>query len=795
MNKGLRSANGPDANDEYLIYQTLIGTYPMPGDPEGDFPERLTAYLVKAVREAKRHSNWSQPNEAYESAVTQFALGLLDKHSSFWTDFYAFYLRIADLGIINSLGSLLLKFTCPGVPDTYQGTELWDLSLVDPDNRRPVDYDLRLRYLNQFEVYEKEEGLLQDLWEHRSDARIKLWLTTKLMKLRTADPELFSDGIYIPLEVAGRYKRHVLAFARRHQHKWLLVLVPLGIAAICREQRCNPDQVDWRNTRINLSPEMPAEGTCLLTGKKKQLDRVLHLKDALGTIPLGLTLLEPAPNERGAGILLAVSSLPSGFGIGDLGPEARNFIAFLSKARQKYWQLLPLNPTEAGSAHSPYSSFSSMGGNPLLISPEDLVADHLLQRNDIDLYRLPATDTADYSEADRLRQLLFRKAFSNFRSGSFQGMQTAFDAFCEQEAEWLDDMALFQVIRQQHGNQPWYEWPEALKFRDADTLSGFGGQHQEELTYVKWLQFIFKKQWDNLRNYARVQGVRLFGDMPFYVSYDSVDVWAHRDIFCLDEEGRMTGIAGVPPDYFSEDGQLWGMPTFNWGVLKEQNYKWWIQRLRKNLELFDLLRIDHFRALQDYWLVPEGAQNARTGEWLPGPRKDFFEAVRKELGQLPFVAEDLGDNMDAVYQLRDEVGLPGMKVLQFAWGEHMPKSVDIPHNFQHNTIVYTGTHDNNTTIGWYREETNRQDHERMHHYLGLKVRRRNIHEVLARVAWASVAQTAILPMQDLLGLDATTRMNTPGTTKNNWKWRLQPGQADDRLAAMLRDWTDTFNRY
>jgi len=283
--------------------------------------------------------------------------------------------------------------------------------------------------------------------------------------------------------------------------------------------------------------------------------------------------------------------------------------------------------------------------------------------------------------------------------------------------------------------------------------------------------------------------------MPYYVSYDSVDVWVHPEIFRLDDKLEVKGMAGVPPDYFSDDGQLWGMPTYNWNKLKETNYDWWVQRLKKNLELFDLLRIDHFRALQSYWEVPAREKTARNGEWKAGPREEFFEVVEEQLGKLPFVAEDLGDKMEEVYELRDKVGLPGMKVLQFAWGENMPELVDVPHKHTPNSIVYTGTHDNNTAVGWYREETNNADHERMHRYLGITVRKKNIHDILCRVAYASIANTAILPMQDILGLDASHRMNTPGKGAGNWTWRLQPDQLNEKVAAKLRDWIDTFNRF
>jgi 4-alpha-glucanotransferase len=436
-----------------------------------------------------------------------------------------------------------------------------------------------------------------------------------------------------------------------------------------------------------------------------------------------------------------------------------------------------------------------MAGNPLLISPELLAADGLIDNEILADYQLPVHDQADYAQAEEAKTALCNIAYANFLNRQEGILHQKFREYCVREAYWLEDMALYKVLKDAHSGNPWYQWPEAFRLRNADALNDFAAHHSANIKKVKWLQFIFLRQWKRLRKYAHSLGVQLFGDMPFYVSYDSVDVWAHPENFCLDKDGRMTGVAGVPPDYFSETGQLWGMPTFNWHKLKEQNYEWWVLRLKKNLELFDLLRIDHFRALQDYWQVPAGEETAIKGEWLPGPRKEFFDVMQNRLGKLPFVAEDLGDKMEAVYTLRDQVGLPGMKVLQFAWGENMASSVDIPHNYQTNTIVYTGTHDNNTTIGWYREETNKADHQRMHHYLGLRVKQKNIHELLARIAYGSVGKLVILPMQDVLGLDASSRMNTPGKATGNWVWRMMPEQATESTEAMLRDWVETFFRY
>ncbi|HRO41647.1 MAG TPA: malto-oligosyltrehalose synthase, partial [Flavipsychrobacter sp.] len=793
MNASLKQNNAPDANDEYFIYQTLIGAMPMDGEPDEDFSNRIDEYLQKALREAKLHSNWTTPNEDYETATKNFARKLLDKDTPFWKGFSAFHKDIVDAGIVNSLSQLLLKFTCPGVPDIYQGTEMWDLSLVDPDNRRAVDYEKRQGILHSFN--DENENPLEQLWQKRNDGNIKLWMTQKLLQERNTHKELFAEGHYLPLKVEGRFAEHVFAFARRYKDVWYVVAVPLHVAQLCGQQNKSVTEIDWRNTRIILRPNMPVEYEGVIKEGKGKREKGIFVNDIFKTIPLAFLKMQQPKNERAAGILLSISSLPSSFGVGDLGPQAINFAKFLSNSKQKYWQILPLNPTEKGSGHSPYSSYSSMAGNPLLISPELLVADGLLDEDILEGYKIESTNKADYDQAEAIKNQLFDIAYRNFCNDSRKSLQREFEQFCKEESYWLDDMSLYKVLKDHHQNKSWYEWERPFKMREAQPLDDFKNIHGNEVRKIKWLQFIFSKQWKTLRKYANSLAISLFGDMPFYVSYDSVDVWANPEIFCLDDEGNMTGVAGVPPDYFSETGQLWGMPTFNWSKLKEQNYEWWVQRLKKNLELFDLLRIDHFRALQDYWQVPAGETTAINGEWIPGPRKEFFDVMRERIGKLPFVAEDLGDKMEAVYELRDQVALPGMKVLQFAWGENMPASVDIPHNHPINSIVYTGTHDNNTTIGWYKEEANKADHERMHHYLGLKVKQKNIHEILARVAYASVGKTVILPMQDILGLDGSSRMNTPGKAEGNWLWRMTQHQLNEQIEIRLRDWVETYNRY
>jgi 4-alpha-glucanotransferase len=498
-------------------------------------------------------------------------------------------------------------------------------------------------------------------------------------------------------------------------------------------------------------------------------------------------------NKRGAGVLLHISSLPSPFGIGDLGPEAKKIADFLYHSGQTYWQFLPLNPTEQGQAHSPYSSISSRAGNTLFISPDLLANEGLIDHEDLDQYHLPQENKINFTEAEQVKTEIFEKVWENFQLKKGHQLQHGYKEFCRKEAYWLDDFSLYMLLKKLYENKPWFEWPEEYKMREKHGLKKLLSNNEEQIRKIQWLQFLFAKQWQELRNYCNAKGIKFFGDLPFYVSYDSVDVWAHRDFFSLDKEGNMIGVAGVPPDAFSDDGQLWGMPVFLWNVHKKHHYEWWIERLKKNMELFDLLRLDHFRAFADYWEVAASEKTARNGEWKRGPREDLFNAVKKALGELPFIAEDLGEINDAVYELRDKFAFPGMKILQFAFGREMPKSIYIPHNYSENFAAYTGTHDNNTIRGWYRQEGN-QHHHQLEQYIGKPVTEENIHLEMGRLALSSVANIAILPIQDVLGLDETARMNTPASSENNWQWRLLPGQITKEAGKQLKEWTTLFNR-
>jgi malto-oligosyltrehalose synthase/4-alpha-glucanotransferase len=797
LNAELKVDGAPEDNDEYFIYQSLLGVYAMPGQPEDDITNRLEEYLQKALREAKVNSNWATPNEEYENAVKNFAIKLLDKSRPFWKSFSAFQHRVADYGVVNSLAQVLLKFTSPGVPDTYQGTEVWDLSLVDPDNRRPIDYPKLQQVMDniQQQYTENPNAFLAELWTDRFDARIKLWLTHTLYNMRKQAVDLFEKGDYIPVKVKGEYKDNIIAYARKYQQKTIVVVAALHIAQLCQSQQKDINEIDWKGTCIVLPSNVKGEVENLLLGSKTGVSKEIGIQKLFSEVPFALLKVQQAADhKRAAGVLMHITSLPSQFGIGDMGTEARKFTDFLHRTRQKYWQILPLNPTENGQSHSPYSSISSRAGNPLLISPSLLVDEGLLTQTDLEAVHFESTDKVDFSEAEKVKSALFDKAWQAYNKDKATHLIKPFEAFCRQEREWLNDFALYMLLKQKHNGQPWFRWPEQYRLRNIDALEELVKQHTGELQKTRWIQFIFLHQWKQLKSYCNELDIKLFGDLPFYTSYDSVDVWSNPEIFCLDDNGGMTGAAGVPPDGFSADGQLWGMPVFKWDVLKETGYAWWIERLRKNAELFDLLRLDHFRAFADYWEVPAADKTARNGKWQRGPRADFFRVLKKKLGDFALVAEDLGEIDEPVYELRDEFNMPGMKVLQFAFGDNLSESIYIPHNYTENFIVYTGTHDNNTTKGWYRKDADNGMRERINHYTGQQVSEDNVAEVFIRMAFGSVAKIAIVPIQDVLGLDENARMNKPASIENNWSWRLLPHQLSANTERYLETLTRLYNR-
>ncbi|SEW44043.1 4-alpha-glucanotransferase [Chitinophaga arvensicola] len=492
---------------------------------------------------------------------------------------------------------------------------------------------------------------------------------------------------------------------------------------------------------------------------------------------------------RKAGILLHLTSLPGPFGIGDMGPAARTFADQLQKSGQRIWQVLPVNPIDAGNG-SPYSALSAMAGNILLISPDLLVTEGLLEAESLLKYQQPSTSAVDFATAARYKVAMLESAWLNFSSGSFPALHAEFEAFCIQEEAWLQSYATHKALTVKYGNKPWQEWPAADRKKEATLNSEYAVIALKE----QWWQFIFDRQWQQLKDYCHQRSIALFGDLPFYISHAAADVWSHRDLFLLDDKGQMTSVAGVPPDYFNAGGQRWNMPIYNWAQMKAAGYNWWLQRIRRNLHWFDLLRLDHFRAFAAYWQVPAEAPTAETGTWEPGPGSDLLQAMISAFPDNPFVAEDLGAIDAAVTDLRDKTGLPGMKVLQFAFGKDMPESEHIPHQYPTHCYAYTGTHDNNTTLGWWQQEAGPLETGHLKQYTGVNPGKKKAHLLLGRLAYASVAATAILPMQDVLGLGAAARMNTPAGEGQHWTWRMLPGEFDKKTMNRLKKWTQLYNR-
>ncbi|BAZ38512.1 glycoside hydrolase, family 77 [Calothrix sp. NIES-4101] len=496
------------------------------------------------------------------------------------------------------------------------------------------------------------------------------------------------------------------------------------------------------------------------------------------------------PFPRSSGVLLHPTSFPSRFGVGDLGDEAYRFIDFLKDGFQQYWQVLPLGPT--GYGNSPYMSYSAIAGNPLLISLDKLQEEHLLA--DWDFGSIPGfpAHKVDYDQAISYKTNLLKLACQNFKNQAEAKQKKEFTKFCEKKAKWLDDYALFMALKEVNQNASWMQWEPELAKRQPERITKATQELADLIFYHKFLQFQFFYQWSQLKTYANEQGIEIIGDIPIYVAQDSADVWSNPDIFCLDEETSEAALmAGVPPDYFSATGQLWGNPVYNWEALQKQNFKWWIQRFEAMLDYVDIIRIDHFRGFEAYWAVEQGEETAENGEWVKAPGDELFAAIRQQLGKLPVLAEDLGVITPEVEQLRDKYEFPGMKVLQFAFGSD-PGNPFLPFNYQRNAVVYTGTHDNDTTVGWWNN-ANDWEKRNLWMYLG-SISNDGIHWDLIRLALSAIANQAIIPLQDIFGLGNDARMNFPGKPEGNWEWRYHPDMLTSDLSTKLRDLTILYGR-
>jgi len=506
---------------------------------------------------------------------------------------------------------------------------------------------------------------------------------------------------------------------------------------------------------------------------------------------------------RASGILLHPTSLPGPYGIGEIGPEAYGFADFLHSAGMKIWHVLPLNPTCYGD--SPYQSFSAFAGNPLLISTDALIDEGVLSRDDLKLLPEFPPSYVDFGAVIANKMLLLRRAAASFFSSASPPHQRGYETFCNAQATWLEDFALFMAAKDAHDLVMWTEWDPPLAQRNTTAVKRWREKLADSIAAHKYWQFIFFRQWHSLKAYCHERGIRIMGDLPIYVAHDSADVWSHPDLFCLDKSGRPEKVAGVPPDYFSATGQLWGNPIYRWDLMEQRGYSWWIERFRAALDMCDMLRVDHFRGFEAYWEIPGGDKTAQNGKWVKGPGAELFRVVRQALGELPIVAENLGVITPALEAIRHEFGFPGMAILQFAFSTDPQAPTFRPHNYVHNQVAYTGGHDNDTMFGWWRsgaaDSTRSQadvdkEYGDAMNYFGVTREQmdREVNWIFIRHVMMSVADLALFPMQDVLGVGTEGRMNVPNTLGRNWKWRMTAEQFASADAARLKQFAGTYER-
>ncbi len=492
---------------------------------------------------------------------------------------------------------------------------------------------------------------------------------------------------------------------------------------------------------------------------------------------------------RAAGVLLHPTSLPSPYGIGDLGESAYRFVEFLAESGQTLWQILPLGPT--GYGDSPYASFSAFAGNPLLLNLAWMVAEGDVAAKDLEQAAVFPEDHVDFGPVITYKMAVLHRAARTFRKRGDAARHESFDAFCAENADWLDDYALFMALKDAHGGAVWNTWEWELASRNPEALASWRERLDEAVFAYRYFQYQFFRQWAELKKYANDKGIKIIGDIPIFVAYDSADVWANPELFYLDENRLSTVVAGVPPDYFSATGQLWGNPLYRWDVNAATGYSWWISRIQQVLRMVDMVRMDHFRGFESYWEIPAGEPTAVHGRWAPGPGASLFKAVAKALGQLPIIAEDLGFITKPVYELRDRFEFPGMKILQFAFSTDATNEY-LPHNYTTpNAVVYTGTHDNDTTMGWFES---REAEERLNCVRYVGPTEEPVNWALIRMAYNSIADIAIAPLQDIFGLGCEARMNTPGRLGGNWSWRFKNEDLTPELSEKLLEMSLTYGR-
>ena len=490
--------------------------------------------------------------------------------------------------------------------------------------------------------------------------------------------------------------------------------------------------------------------------------------------------------ERSSGVLLHISSLPGAGGIGCMGKDAFQFVDFLAQTKQKIWQILPLGPV--GYGNSPYQCYSAFAGNPMFIDVQQLVHDRFIP-DDKMTNPVFKDKRVEFERVEEWRTPLLREAFLGFQK-NFDRYRNEYHVFLQYNSWWLDDYALFRSLKTKYSENVWNTWEKELIVRDHPTIHEAFNELHTEIDFHRFQQFIFFRQWFKLKAYANSKGIRIIGDIPLYVSFDSADVWANQDIFMLGNDAKPTQVGGVPPDYFSETGQLWGNPVFNWNRVAERDFDWWLARIHFNLRMFDKVRVDHFRGLESFWSIPAGEETAIVGEWLPAKGYELFRKLKEQLGALEVIAEDLGIITPEVEKLRDDFNLPGMKVLQFAFGSDA-RNMNLPHNYSSNFLVYTGTHDNDTSLGWFNS-IEKKERKFLHRYIAGSGKQFVCN--FMEQAWASAAYTAIAPMQDVLGLGSDARMNTPGVATGNWDWRFSWNQLRPNHKRFLKQITEKYNR-
>ncbi|MDJ0736762.1 MAG: 4-alpha-glucanotransferase [Nostocaceae cyanobacterium] len=500
--------------------------------------------------------------------------------------------------------------------------------------------------------------------------------------------------------------------------------------------------------------------------------------------------------QRSSGILLHPTSLPSQFGIGDLGKSAYEFVDFLEKSGQKLWQILPLGPT--GDEHSPYiMNFSAFAGNPLMICLQELAREGLLSEDELIPIEDDNPQRVNFERVISHKTKYLKQAYQRFQESLGTKTNPEFEQFCQEQSSWLDDYVLFMTLLEANDGKPWSKWENGIARREPSAIKAATEKFEDEISYHKFLQFYFFRQWQKLREYANNKGIQIVGDISIYVCHNSADVWANPEIFQLDSQTLEPAyIAGVPPDYFSATGQLWGNPVYDWDKLQQTNFAWWIERFRATLLYVDIVRIDHFRGFEAYWRVPAGEETAINGEWVKSPGMEFFETLGATLGSLPVMAEDLGIITPEVEELRDRFNFPGMRILQFAFGGGSDNAY-LPHNYIHNAVVYPGTHDNETTLGWWKSRENAEEKQHVAKYLGYNSPEdiKDINWEFIRLALASVADLAILPLQDILGLDNSGRMNDPSVNAGNWRWRYSSSELlTDELSQRLLEMNQLYSR-